>query len=121
MTRDIWKHGKYLDLWSLVHFLSGAILASITWHVDLSFAWALGVSLVILLAWEMFEAVSKIIEPSVNVAVDIAVGLAGFFVSAYLHFLLDIPWSGTMLAVVLGSTLLLSFWGFMDFLKRGYR
>jgi hypothetical protein len=121
MTTDIWKHGKYIDTWSLVHFLSGVILASATWYVGLSLAWSFLVSLALLLIWELFEAIKKIIEPSVNVAVDIGVGLLGFFLGAYFHFYTANPFGQITLAILVGVTLLLSFWGFMDFLKKGYR
>jgi type III secretory pathway component EscU len=113
---DIWKHGKYVDLWSLVHFLSGVLLAAVTQRLDLPFFWALAVSVVALVAWEWFEALKKIIEPSVNVTVDIVIGLVGFLLAWSF-----VSWNDALLVAVLIATVLLSFWGFMDFLKRGYR
>src|SRR3989344_1667226 len=97
---DIWRHGKYLDMWSLVHFLSGFVLCGLFYWLESGFIW--------------------IIEPSVNVIVDIVVGLLGFFSAAWLYFLrteFDVPFYLT----VVGVTFILSLWGFVDFLRKGYR
>ena|SRR3989344_2277427 len=117
---DIWKHGKYLDLWSFVHFLSGFVLGGLFYWLGFGFLWAFIYSALLLILWEVFEFFIKIIEPSVNVTVDIVIGLVGFFLAAWFYFLK----TGFDLPIYLGGvglTLLLSLWGFLDFLKRGYR
>lgn len=118
---DIWKHGKYADLWSVVHFLSGFLLGVIFFTLDYTFLSALLISTILLLLWEVFEWIAKISEPSVNVAMDIVFGLAGFFAGAYLYYFLAIPFEMLHFSIILTATLLLSLWGFFDFLKRGYR
>ena len=117
---DIWKHGKYLDMWSLVHFLSGFVLCGLFYWLESGFIWTLIYSSILLLLWEIFEFFISIIEPSVNVIVDIVVGLLGFFSAAWLYFLrteFDVPFYLT----VVGVTFILSLWGFVDFLRKGYR
>jgi len=84
MARDIWKHGKYLDLWSLVHFLSGVLLASFFYHLNLDLFWSATFSLIALLGWEFFESVLGIIETTSNVVVDIIIGFVGFLLFAHL-------------------------------------
>jgi hypothetical protein len=117
---DIWKHGKYIDTWSLVHFLSGFLLAGLFYAFEYGFVSALMVSVALLLAWEAFEWVVKIIEPSMNVIVDMIVGVAGFFLGAYIYYFLSQPFE-TFFYPVLVVTIALASWGFLDFLKRGYR
>lgn len=118
---DIWKHGKYLDLWSLVHLLSGFLLGSSFYWLGAGLVMALVLSVLLMVLWEVFELTTKIIEPSTNVTVDIIVGFAGFAVSAVLHYWLVLPFNLPLFAGVLAVTLLLALWGFTDFLKRGYR
>ena len=116
---NIWKHGKYLDLWSLVHFLSGFLLSGLFFWLGFSFIWALAYSTLLLILWEAFEFIIKIIEPSVNVTVDILIGLAGFFIAAWFYFLRG-EFDISMYLAVVSMTLALSLWGFLDFLKRGF-
>jgi uncharacterized membrane protein YeaQ/YmgE (transglycosylase-associated protein family) len=117
---DIWKHGKYVDTWSVVHFLSGLLLVGFFYKIGYEFIPALVFSTLLLLAWEVFEWIIKIIEPSVNVMVDIVVGLAGFFVGAYLYYVRE-AYSETLFYSALAVTVALAAWGLMDFLKKGYR
>lgn len=117
---DIWKHGVYVDTWSIVHILSGFLLAGSCFYFGLPFATALSISIVLLLLWEVFEWVLKIIEPSINVLVDIFVGLVGFFIGAYAYYEVGVTFNMTFYPVVVVAISLAS-WGFLDFLKRGYR
>ena len=118
---DIWKHRKYVDMWSIVHFLSGFLLVTVFNWLDYTFTSALLISTILLLAWEAFEWVIKIIEPSINVVMDMVLGLSGFFVGVYLYYFLNKPFDATYFWTILIIVMLLSSWGFFDFLKRGYR
>ena len=117
---NIWKHGKYLDLWSLVHFLSGFLLCGLFYWLGLGFIWAFVYSTFLLILWEAFEFIIKIIEPSVNVTVDILIGLIGFFLAAWFYFLSN-KFDASIYLALVGITFAISLWGFLDFLKRGYR
>ncbi|MEN9337870.1 MAG: hypothetical protein RIQ41_184 [Candidatus Parcubacteria bacterium] len=117
---DIWKHGTYVDLWSVVHILSGFVLSGALSWAGYTLIQSALYSLGLLLAWELFEWLMGIIEPSMNVVVDILVGLLGFSVGAYVYFVLELPLYPSFF-IALAVTLILSVWGFVDFKKRGYR
>lgn len=117
---DIWKHGKYIDMWSAVHFLSGFLLVAIFYQMEFRLTSALVFSTLLLILWETFEWLIKIIEPSVNVIMDIVVGLGGFAFGAILFYFLNQPFENYFYITAIG-TLFLAVWGFLDFLKRGYR
>jgi len=119
--RDIWRHGKYVDFWSVVHFFSGALLASFFFYLGLDLFWSATFTLAALLGWEFFEAVLKILETTSNVVVDIIIGLIGFLILAHLHYVEHWTFDWRYFLSLLFITLFLSAWGFVDFLKRGYR
>jgi hypothetical protein len=118
---DIWKHGRHLDLWSVVHILSGALLAFSCYWLNLSFWTASLISLAALILWEVIEWLLGIIEPSVNVTVDIVVGVFGFLVVAYWHYYLGNAFDVSTFSACLILTSCLALWGFLDFYFRGYR
>lgn len=118
---DIWRHGRYVDLWSVVHLLSGAVLAVGCYWLGYGFWTAAIVSFALLAAWEVFEWVIGIIEPTVNVAVDIVLGLAGFLLGAYWHYSLGNTFDALLFGSIAFVTFALSAWGFLDFYFRGYR
>ena len=117
---NVWKHGKYVDTWSFVHFLSGFLLAVLFYTFSYSFLLSLAFSLLLLIAWEFFEWAIKIIEPSPNVIMDLVVGLLGFFAGSYVFYFMKQPFN-PYFYIILIITILLSIWGFTDFLKKGYR
>lgn len=119
--KDIWKHGTYLDLWSVVHILSGALIASACFYFGINFFWSGVITLVLVILWELFEIMLKINEPRKNMLADIIIGMAGFYIIGYLHFTKGWPWSSEFFFSLLFVTLGLSLWGFIDFTKRGYR
>lgn len=116
---DIWKHGKYIDLWSVVHFLSGFVLAGLWYVFGFGFIPAIVGSIFLLLLWEIVEEVTKIIEPSINVIFDIITGFLGFLFGAYIFYIKSESLIYLYAALVLSVSL--GVWGFLDFLKRGYR
>lgn len=118
---DIWKHGKYIDMWSVVHFLSGYCLFLLFYIMDYEFVHAMFFSIFLLILWEFFEWITDIIEPSLNVIADLIVGFSGFMFGWFLHYFLNRPFDSIYLGFALGITLTLSLWGFYDFTKRGYR
>lgn len=121
MALDIWRHGRYVDLWSLVHILSGALLAGIFFYLGLNLFWSATFALIVLLGWEFFEAVIGIGETVGNVVMDIILGMAGYLGLAYLHYYGGLLFDWRNYLILLLLTLILSAWGFVDFLKRGYR
>lgn len=118
---DVWKHGTFIDLWSLVHLFSGVLLASGLYGLGFGLTFATLISVVLLIAWEVLEWKMKIIEPSINVAVDIGIGILGFGIGAYWHYVLVTPFSVIEFSILLFVTLSMALWGFIDFNFRGYR
>ena len=118
---DFWKHGKYVDSWSIVHFLWGIILAAALYRFGVEFIFALIISLVLLITWELIEWFINVIEPRANVLVDLAIGIAGFLVGGYFYYERYRAFDPNIFAAIFFLTLALDLWGFIDFLKRGYR
>jgi len=97
------------------------LLASLCYFLGLSFFWATIISLLLILFWELVEAMIKIIESKKNVLMDIIIGMAGFFFVANMHYVHDYNFSLKIFLTLLFVILFLSLWGFLDFLRRGYR
>ena len=118
---NTWKHGQYVDLWSLVHLLSGSLLCILLASLGLGFLLALLLVTALLCLWEVYEWLLKILEVPTNVAADLVIGMAGFLLAAYWHYFLGNAFPlGVVLALGI-LTALLSLWGFSDLVRRGYR
>lgn len=118
---DIWKHGTYVDLWSVPHLLTGVALGMGAYWIGFSFIEATVYVLLLLVAWEGYEFVIGILENAENVVLDIVIGMLGFAGAAVWHYGMGKPFSLELFAVV--TTVLVAFavWGFGDFLRKGYR
>ena len=118
LKTGLWREGKYLDLWSVVHFLTGFAVggAFIFLHVNSYIASAIAVGL--FTGWEIFEPVIKIQEKSSNHITDVIVDYVGFFIAQLYVF----AWHGTMHwyipTIVALVALVLMTWGIIDFKKR---
>lgn len=118
LKTGLWREGKYLDLWSVVHFLTGFAVggAFIFLHVNSYIASAIAVGL--FTGWEIFEPVIKIQEKSSNHIADVIVDYLGFFIAQLYVF----AWYGTMHwyipTIVALVALALMTWGIIDFKKR---
>lgn len=75
---DIWREGKYLDLWSIPHFLSGFSLGLAMHFTGFAVAPSFIIGFLLLVGYEMFEAIAKIEETPQNRTLDVAVGMASF-------------------------------------------
>lgn len=118
---DIWRHGRYVDLWSLVHLLSGVLLAVGFYGLGFSVVVTVLFSITLLVAWEVFEWAIRIIEPTMNVFFDILIGVIGLIMGVWWHYSVGEPFDPLVFSVLLVGTLGLTFWGFIDFHFRGYR
>lgn len=83
-----WEQG-YIDLWSIIHFLSGAVWAFLPFILNLPPVQAFCISAGSLIAWEIIEVYKKVLEPLSNRILDIVVGIVGYwglyYVLAYLE------------------------------------
>jgi hypothetical protein len=69
------REGKYLDLWSIPHFLVGVLL----WLVGLDLVWVT----VLAVTWEIIEATSRVHEYPTNRVMDVVLAVAGWTVAAW--------------------------------------
>ncbi len=98
---DIWREGKWLDLWSVVHFFSGLSMAFSITLLDFGFWESSIIVFLLLVAYELWEAMVKIEETPQNRFMDVVVGMVSF-VPAFL-FLRDV--SGSYFILAFGLTL----------------
>ncbi len=75
---DIWREGKWLDLWSVVHFLSGMSMAFITHLFSFSPLASFIIAFILLVTYEMWEAMVRIEETPQNRFMDVMVGMISF-------------------------------------------
>jgi len=78
---DIWQEGKYLDIWSIVHLISGVLLGSLLIILGIGFWSGLGIATVLLILWEIFEIVAGGDEFLRNRIVDVIIGLIGYLIA----------------------------------------
>jgi len=82
--KDIWREGKWLDLWSVVHFCSGISLAFGLYFLHFGSAASLSLAFVLLVAYEMWEVIVKIDEAPTNRLMYVVVGLTSFVPTYFL-------------------------------------
>lgn len=112
---DIWENGKYLDFWSVNHTLAGCVIAGPLYYWSVPFIYSLGVSLVLIGGWEVYEVIYDIKETWQNRSTDIITGIIGFWFIWYFYTL----WNANVkLGVYVGSLvlwLIVEIWGYMAY------
>ncbi len=78
---DIWREGKWLDLWSVVHFLSGVSVAIGFQIFGFPFIPTAVIAFLCFVAYEMWEAMVKIHETPQNRFMDVVVGMGSFLLT----------------------------------------
>jgi hypothetical protein len=77
---SFWKERKYIDMWSVSHFLFGASLAVFSVYWQVNFWVSVFCSAVIFIIWEFVEYTTHVGETTYNQMADIIVAMVGFFV-----------------------------------------
>ena len=116
--KDIWKEGKYFDLWSINHLLSGGILAGFFILIGIKFWKGFLISFLIMVSWELYEIFKRSKERKGNQIIDIALGIFGFLIAYFL--IIDLSLS---LKIIVFTTLTILFLflevlGFLAYRKR---
>jgi hypothetical protein len=75
---DIWHEGKYLDLWSIPHILSGIVVGLTAHFIGFATIPSFVIAFLVLVGYEMFEVIAKIEETRANRFLDVVVGMASF-------------------------------------------
>jgi uncharacterized membrane protein HdeD (DUF308 family) len=81
---DMWREGAWLDLWSVVHFLSGTSIGMGLYFFHFGAAASVVVTLLALICYEMWEAMVQIEETPANRFMDVVVGMASFLPTFFL-------------------------------------
>ncbi len=75
---DIWREGKWLDLWSVVHLLSGVTIGLGFYFLNFDAPASVVLALLSLVSYEMWEVMVRIEETRSNRFMDVLVGMASF-------------------------------------------
>ncbi len=81
---DIWREGKWVDLWSVVHFLSGVSFGLGATFFKFGSVPTIIIVFILLVAYEMWEAMVKIHETPQNRFMDVVVGMVSFIPTFFL-------------------------------------
>ena len=81
---DIWQRGRYLDLWTLVHALSGYVTGNALISLGLAFKTSVVIATVLFIGWEILEYIFKNAESFANRLVDVLACFAGFVLAVML-------------------------------------
>jgi hypothetical protein len=84
IRQDIWREGKWLDLWSIVHLLSGMSFGIGMTVFHFGFIATSVIVFLLLTAYEMWEAMVGIEETPQNHFMDVVVGMASFIPTYFL-------------------------------------
>lgn len=98
---DIWREGKWLDLWSVVHLLSGASVGFVLYFLHFGATASIMLALFSFISYEMWEIIVKIEETPTNRFMDVVVGMVSFLPTFFLAPLL----SDASLFIVFGMVL----------------
>ncbi|MFA7201639.1 MAG: hypothetical protein WC099_01430 [Candidatus Paceibacterota bacterium] len=104
--KNLWQESKYIDLWSLNHFLFGASLAGLAWYSKINFIFAVFLSVLAFVIWEFIEYYTKVGESQINQMSDILMASIGFFI----FYFIQTPF---LLLVVITIFLILETWGYL--------
>jgi hypothetical protein len=97
---DIWREGKWVDLWSVVHTLSGVSLGFGLSVLHLGDVASVLLVLLLLILYEMWERLMQMEETFANGCMDVVCGMAGFLLT---FFLLAPRLSGAMFFIAFGA------------------
>jgi hypothetical protein len=75
---DIWREGEWLDLWSVVHFLSGMSVGFALYLFHFDTRATVVIAFILFTAYEMWEALVHIEETFPNRCMDVVVGMTSF-------------------------------------------
>jgi hypothetical protein len=81
---DIWREGKWLDLWSAVHLLSGVSIGLGFYFLHFGASASASLALLSLISYEMWEMIVRIEETPTNRFMDVVVGMAGYLPAFFL-------------------------------------
>lgn len=105
----IWANSDYFDLWDINHFLAGVLCAGIVVSLRMNLWNGLFLSVLAMLAWEIYEVLERIKESPFNRIMDVALGIAGFFI---FYSVRDTAYFYPLGVVALILWVILELWGY---------
>lgn len=102
----LWE-GAFIDLWSIPHFITGAIIALIAVIFQVSFLTGFFVIMLISVAWELYEILANIYEIGTNSVFDIVISLVAYSIFFYLPKFFGVSEKMTVLLLIIISLALL--------------
>jgi uncharacterized protein YacL len=81
---DLWREGAWLDLWSVVHVLSGLLLGFFFYYLDIHAIFGVLLAVLVLTVYELFEMFVEIYEAPTNRFMDVVVGIVGYLLAFFL-------------------------------------
>ena len=82
---DIWQEGKYLDIWSIVHILTGVLIGGFIIILGVNFWIGLGLTTFLLILYEVGEVVGGVKETFANIVVDVIIGIFGYLFAWFFY------------------------------------
>ncbi len=110
---DIWREGQWLDLWSVVHFLTGAAIGFFPRYLGVDAVPAFAIVFLLLVMYEMFEAMAKIEETPSNRVMDVVVGMTSFTPAFFWNETLTLSTSILACGIILTASISLATLGWM--------
>jgi hypothetical protein len=115
----LWEEGKYVDMWSIPHILSGVIMAGLFNWLGIGFWLNLLLSTALMIGWEFFELfVLGVHEHMTNKVMDVVTGLLGFFTSYSLINKYSVTPLIPYLIFVIIIYAFLNTWGYLSYKRR---
>ncbi|HEV7424485.1 MAG TPA: hypothetical protein VGO21_04840 [Candidatus Paceibacterota bacterium] len=112
---NIFRSGKYLDLWSVNHTLAGIVIAGPLYYFSVPFMYSLFISLALIVGWEIYEIVFDIYETWQNRSTDIITGLVGFFFVWHFYLFFNVGLKIWIYFLSLFLFLVLEIWGYFAY------
>lgn len=110
---DIWREGKWLDLWSVVHLLSGASVGFVLYFFHFGTVASIILALFSFISYEMWEIIVKIEETPTNRFMDVVVGMVSFLPTFFLAPFLSETHFITVFGIVLTANVVMGVFGWI--------
>jgi hypothetical protein len=117
MQKDFWTEGKYIDLWTINHVLSGVLSGSILHFLGTSLAWSFAISSILFIGWEVIERIFEV-EAVTNQIMDLIADYVGYGIFYGYAYLLFQPLSARMTWFLAIAFVSLELWGFYTWSQR---
>jgi len=111
-TVNIWKEGRYIDIWHVNHFTAGLLMGGIPVFLPFSLWFGFLISLIGMLAWEYSEVVRDLYEFPINKTLDVVTGVVGFFLMYRVYVWVGHPLDLSIFYILFLIFIIIEIWGF---------